>query len=941
MAPCIPRWLCCCICVLLPLPRSHLQADATAKGGKCNRLFYLALPPTVFKLVAQPINHVGRPTGSSAGWLRVVVEKPFGRDSASSSALSKILAEAFSEEEIYRIDHYLGKEMVQNLMVLRFANAVFEPVWNRHHINCVIITFKEPFGTEGRGAYFEHSGIIRDVMQNHLMQVLSLVAMETPTSLEAEAIRDEKVKVLRAIPQLKREDVVLGQYTRNASKTLPAYTDDDDVPADSTTPTFATAVLRIANPRWAGVPFVLKCGKSLNERKAEIRIQFRDVPNALFGSPATAAWVGGTPTAAACAIASPHADPQRPGSIAHNNELVIRIQPQEAMYLKVMCKAPGLMTNPIETELNLSYSNRYNLQRTPEAYARLLLDVLRGDHSQFVRSDELAAAWRIFTPLLHELDDTRERPVLYPYGSRGPPESDALLRSVGYRYEGSYAGEWRARMSPEAGREAIATVRREFSLTAPQMRLLRGRFLREMHAGLQGEHSTIRMLPSFVTRLPDGSERGTVWAVDMGGSNLRVVKFELQGEGRSRAVSEFKTTIPDQLQRGSGKALFDHVAKSIIEAGVRSGDVLGFTFSFPIQQSSVASGTLLAWTKGFSASGVEGEEVVGLLGDALRRAGVNDVHVAALVNDTVGTLMARRYSEPKTIMGVILGTGTNAAYVERAAAASTWHGPRDVPLVINMEWGGFGGGSGGSALLPLTDVDQQIDAYTPNVGDQRFEKMISGYYLGEIFRHLVLFLHDSGALFQRAAIEAATAAAMGSLTPASVATPMHPSAGPRSRGNTAASEDLALTAPQEHSRAVPHSSPIRKRWALQTELLSRLAADNSSGLDEVRRICVDELKVPAMSMDDAKLMQEVANLVVRRAAYLAAVGVSAVVVQLGADVCESSVVGIDGSLFSKHPLFESWMMEALRLLGTPVTLSQALDGSGLGAAIIGQLYTEE
>jgi len=266
-----------------------------------NRLFYLALPPSVFITAVSSFNSVCR---SATGWNRVVIEKPFGRDLESSRELVRGLAQYLAEDEQYRIDHYLGKEMVQNLLVLRFANFAFQPLWSRSAVNSVTITFKEPFGTEGRGGYFDNIGIIRDVMQNHLLQVLSLVAMERPVSLSAEHVRDEKVKVLKCIPPLKMENLLIGQYVADEEGKHPSYTDDEGVPNDSRCATFAAAVFYIKNERWDGVPFILKCGKALNERKAEIRLQFNDVPGQLFDS-------------------------------AVRNELVIRIQPNESAYMKV------------------------------------------------------------------------------------------------------------------------------------------------------------------------------------------------------------------------------------------------------------------------------------------------------------------------------------------------------------------------------------------------------------------------------------------------------------------------------------------------------------------------------------------------------------------------------------------------------------------------------
>jgi len=329
------------------------------------------------------------------------VEKPFGHDLESATILSKSLGALFQESQLYRIDHYLGKEMVQNLMVLRFANSFFEPIWNRNHIKCVRIIFKEDFGTQGRGGYFDKFGIIRDVMQNHLMQVLCLVAMEPPVSLGAEDVRDEKVKVLRSIPEIKPEFVVTGQYIRDSTGKNEGYKDDKTVPKDSVTPTFAQAVLWINNSRWAGVPFILKTAKAVDERKAEIRIQFHKSPTALFPE-------------------------------AQINELVIRIQPSEAVYIKTTNKTPGLQSQLIQTNLDLSYHSKFTTRYQPDAYERLILDAVRGDHNLFVRVDELAEAWRIYTPLLHYIDAGGIKPIEYEFGTRGPSKADDLARNVGW-----------------------------------------------------------------------------------------------------------------------------------------------------------------------------------------------------------------------------------------------------------------------------------------------------------------------------------------------------------------------------------------------------------------------------------------------------------------------------------------------------------------------------
>uniref|UniRef100_A0A6Q2Z981 Glucose-6-phosphate 1-dehydrogenase n=1 Tax=Esox lucius TaxID=8010 RepID=A0A6Q2Z981_ESOLU len=377
----------------------HTHLLSLPGGGDANRLFYLALPPSVYHDVTSNIKHYCM---SAKGWNRVIVEKPFGRDLQSSEELSTHLSSLFTEDQIYRIDHYLGKEMVQNLMVLRFGNRIFGPIWNRDSIACVVLTFKEPFGTQGRGGYFDDFGIIRDVMQNHLLQMLSLVAMEKPASTSSDDVRDEKVKVLKCISPVTMSDVVLGQYVGDPEGQGDAklgYLDDPTVPKGSTQATFATAVLYVHNERWDGVPFILRCGKALNERKAEVRLQFTDVPGDIFG--------------AQC----------------RRNELVVRVQPNEAVYAKMMSKKPGVYFHPEETELDLTYKSRYK--------AALLYNcVCYTPYSLF--SDELREAWRIFTPLLHQIETEKTPPIPYKYGSRGPVEADELSKRVGFRYEGTY-----------------------------------------------------------------------------------------------------------------------------------------------------------------------------------------------------------------------------------------------------------------------------------------------------------------------------------------------------------------------------------------------------------------------------------------------------------------------------------------------------------------------
>ncbi|XP_068667935.1 glucose-6-phosphate 1-dehydrogenase 1, chloroplastic-like [Aristolochia californica] len=377
-------------------------------GRVPNRLFYLSIPPNIF---VDAVRCASRCASSPVGWTRVIVEKPFGRDSESSGELTRCLKQYLTEDQIFRIDHYLGKELVENLSVLRFSNLVFEPLWSRQYIRNVQLIFSEDFGTEGRGGYFDSYGIIRDIMQNHLLQILALFAMETPVTLDGEDIRNEKVKVLRAMRPLQLDDVITGQYKGHTKgdKVCPAYTDDPTVSKDSLTATFAAAALFIDNARWDGVPFLMKAGKALHTRRAEIRVQFRHVPGNLykrnFGCDLDKA----------------------------TNELVIRVQPDEAIYLKINNKIPGLGMRLDRSNLNLLYSARYP-REIPDAYERLLLDAIAGERRLFIRSDELDAAWSIFSPVLKELEEKKIAPELYPYGSRGPVGAHYLAAKHNVRW---------------------------------------------------------------------------------------------------------------------------------------------------------------------------------------------------------------------------------------------------------------------------------------------------------------------------------------------------------------------------------------------------------------------------------------------------------------------------------------------------------------------------
>ncbi len=380
----------------------EMEKIEESRGAKeAHRLFYMALPPNVFTIVAKGLKEN---CYSANGSNRIVIEKPFGKDLESCREMMGALKPLWKEEETFRIDHYLGKEMVKNILIMRFGNPFLDSTLHNKLVDNVQITFKEPFGTEGRGGYFDEFGIIRDIQQNHLSQVLSLLAMERPKSFSAEDIRNEKVNVLKYVAPIAEKDVLIGQYTGN-KEGKPGYKDDDTVPKDSNCPTFAALTLWINSPRWEGVPFILKAGKALDEGKVEIRVQYKDAGHSIFS--------GSAPL--------------------QRNELVMRIQPNEAVYMKVNAKTPGLAFEPIAADLDLTYKERFSDARIPEAYEALILDALHGDHSNFVRDDELDVSWKIFTPILHAIDQGKVKNEGYEYGSRGPASLDEFVGKYGFR----------------------------------------------------------------------------------------------------------------------------------------------------------------------------------------------------------------------------------------------------------------------------------------------------------------------------------------------------------------------------------------------------------------------------------------------------------------------------------------------------------------------------
>lgn len=390
---------------------ARLAAIERSLGLPGNRLYYLSTAPEHFATVVRGLsreNLVAEKPGAGR-WSRVIVEKPFGHDLESAAALNRELLQFLKEDQIYRIDHYLGKETVQNLLAFRFANEIFEPIWNHKYVSHVQITAAETVGVEGRGGYYDRSGVVRDMVQNHLLQVLALVAMEPPVVFEADAIRNEKVKVLQAVrrvvPAAVPERVVLAQYGpgKILGRDVPGYREEEGVPRDSRTPTYAALRLEVDAWRWAGTPFFLRSGKRLARRATEICIQFRRPPLRLFAG-------DGAYQAAP-------------------NALIVNIQPDEGISLRFGAKLPGADIRIQQVKMDFRYGTSFGTP-APEAYERLLLDALSGDATLFTRKDEVEAAWRIVTGVLEAWEASDERPLEYAAGSWGPVEAEHLFRGI-------------------------------------------------------------------------------------------------------------------------------------------------------------------------------------------------------------------------------------------------------------------------------------------------------------------------------------------------------------------------------------------------------------------------------------------------------------------------------------------------------------------------------
>ena len=412
-------------------------------GG--NRLFYLSTPPSVYEPIITCLGTAGLVAPArKQSWTRVVIEKPFGSDLQSAHKLNDHVLSVFDEEQVYRIDHYLGKETVQNVLVFRFANGIFEPIWNRNYVDNVQITVAESIGVEGRGGYYEKSGALRDMMQNHLLQLVSLTAMEPPIAFDAKAVRDQKVNLLQAIRPLQPEEVpeyvVRAQYGAGtaATRPVPAYLDENGVASDSTTETYVAWRLEIDNWRWQGVPFYLRTGKALPRKASEISVTFRRAPHLLFDS---AEGFENPDSQYDTGVRSNTYGLRLNGDSLSRNVLTMRIQPDEGITLKTLAKRPGPSVNL--TPVNLEFTYGHSFGEPPDAYQRLLLDVVLGDSTLFTRRDEVELAWQRITQVLdgwrmqEELTANGKEPFRlphYPAGTWGPKEADSLLEKEGQHW---------------------------------------------------------------------------------------------------------------------------------------------------------------------------------------------------------------------------------------------------------------------------------------------------------------------------------------------------------------------------------------------------------------------------------------------------------------------------------------------------------------------------
>jgi glucose-6-phosphate 1-dehydrogenase len=395
--------------------QTKLNDVSRSMTPECGRLFYLAIPPSVYPEVIDHLSDSGLAPrvvdAKNRPWVRVIIEKPFGHSLESAKELNKVVRRALAEHQVYRIDHYLGKETVQNLLVFRFANSIFEPVWNRHHIHHVQITAAESVGVERRAGYYEQAGVVRDMFQNHLLQLLTLMAMEPPVSISADAVRDEKVKVLRAIrpitPAEMHDYAVRGQYGPGsaAGQSVRGYREEPGVAPESPTATYAALRFMVDNWRWQGVPFYLRSGKRLPHRATEIAIQFQLPPHVFFSA-----------------------------RELEPNILAIRVQPDEGIALRFEVKVPGIEMKTVSVDMDFTYKEAFGAE-THDAYETLLLDAMVGEATLFTRADEVEAAWEVVDPIIQFWE--KKVPTHFPNyaaGSWGPEIADEFIQRMGCRW---------------------------------------------------------------------------------------------------------------------------------------------------------------------------------------------------------------------------------------------------------------------------------------------------------------------------------------------------------------------------------------------------------------------------------------------------------------------------------------------------------------------------